>query len=155
MLDKIIIDAMQCFWVNWRNQLPRWKACQYWTNGLHLFSDDTRPSGHRSRPREVDVSQSCVHSLNRLIKPDDIVQVLGLVEVKKNVSVGGWFTRGIVWNIWSFKSDIKFCLSQEFHHESLGNYLRVFNESVVKYSLRLSCNTAHSRSMISVWPRWW
>ena len=32
--------------------------------GLDLFNDDTRPSGHISRPTEVNVSQSCFHSLN-------------------------------------------------------------------------------------------
>ena len=52
-------------------------------DGLHLFNDHTRPSGHISCPTQVDVSQSCFHSLNRLIKPDYIVQVWGLVEVKK------------------------------------------------------------------------
>ena len=32
--------------------------------GLDLFNDDTRPSGHISRPTQVNVSQSCFHSLN-------------------------------------------------------------------------------------------
>ena len=32
--------------------------------GLDLFNDDTRPSGHISRPAQVNVSQSCFHSLN-------------------------------------------------------------------------------------------
>ena len=32
--------------------------------GLDLFNDDTRPSGHISCPTQVDVSQSCFHSLN-------------------------------------------------------------------------------------------
>ena len=31
--------------------------------GLDLFNDDTRPSGHISRPTQVNVSQSCFHSL--------------------------------------------------------------------------------------------
>ena len=41
------------------------KACKYdvWI-GLDLFNDDTRPSGHISRPTQVNVSQSCFHSLN-------------------------------------------------------------------------------------------
>ena len=32
--------------------------------GLDLFNDDTRPSGHISRPTQVNVSQSCFHSLD-------------------------------------------------------------------------------------------
>ena len=32
--------------------------------GLDLFNDDTRPSGHISHPTQVNVSQSCFHSLN-------------------------------------------------------------------------------------------
>ena len=32
--------------------------------GLDLFNDDIRPSGHISRPTQVNVSQSCFHSLN-------------------------------------------------------------------------------------------
>ena len=35
-----------------------------WLVGLDLFNDDTRPSGHISRPTQVDMSQSCFHSLN-------------------------------------------------------------------------------------------
>ena len=51
--------------------------------GLDLFNDDTRPSGHISRPTQVNVSQKCLHSLNKLFKSDHIVQVSGLVEVDK------------------------------------------------------------------------
>ena len=32
--------------------------------GLDLFNDDTRPSGHISRPAQVNVSQSGFHFLN-------------------------------------------------------------------------------------------
>ena len=32
--------------------------------GLDLLNDDTCPSGHISRPTQVNVSQSCFHSLN-------------------------------------------------------------------------------------------
>ena len=32
--------------------------------GLDLFNNDTRPSGHISRPAQVNVSQSGFHSLN-------------------------------------------------------------------------------------------
>ena len=54
-----------------------------WLVGLDLFNDDTGPSGHISRPTPLNVSQSCFHSLNKLLKFDHIVQVSGLVEVKK------------------------------------------------------------------------
>ena len=52
-------------------------------DGLDLFNDDTSPSGHISRPTQVNVSQSCFNSLNKSLKSDHIVQVLGLVEVNK------------------------------------------------------------------------
>ena len=35
--------------------------------GLDLFNDDTCPSGNISRPTHVNVSQSCFHSLNKLL----------------------------------------------------------------------------------------
>ena len=54
--------------------------------GLDLFNDDTCPSGHISRPTQVNVSQSCFNSLNILLKLDYIVQVLGLVEVNCVIS---------------------------------------------------------------------
>ena len=37
--------------------------------GLDLFNDDTRPSGHISRPTQVIVSQNCFHSLNNYSSP--------------------------------------------------------------------------------------
>ena len=37
--------------------------------GLDLFNDDTRPSGHISRPTQVNVSQNCFHSLNNYSSP--------------------------------------------------------------------------------------
>ena len=40
---------------------------------LDLFNDDTRPSGHINRPTQVNVFQSCFHSLNKLLKPGYIV----------------------------------------------------------------------------------
>ena len=54
-----IADIVQC-WV------PPGKS----GGGLHLFNDGTCPTRHISRPTHVDVSNSCFHSLNRLIKPD-------------------------------------------------------------------------------------
>ena len=57
----------------------------YWI-GLDLFNDDTCPSGHISRPTQVNVSQSCFNSLNILLKLDYIVQVWGLVEVNCIIS---------------------------------------------------------------------
>ena len=44
----------------WNNSLSPLLDCI----GLDLFNDDTRPSGHISRPTQVNVSQSCFHSLN-------------------------------------------------------------------------------------------
>ena len=35
--------------------------------GLDLINDDTRPSGHISRPTQVNVSQICFHSLNNYL----------------------------------------------------------------------------------------
>ena len=37
--------------------------------GLDLFNDDTRPSGHISRPTQVNVSHNCFHSLNNYSSP--------------------------------------------------------------------------------------
>ena len=54
--------------------------------GLDLFNDDTCPSGHISRPTQVDVSQSCFDSLNKLLKLNYIVQVWGLIEVNCVIS---------------------------------------------------------------------
>ena len=54
--------------------------------GLDLFNDDTCPSGHISRPTQVNVSQSCFNSLNILLKLNYIVQVWGLVEVNCIIS---------------------------------------------------------------------
>ena len=34
-----------------------------------LFNDNARPSGHISRPTQVNVSQSCFHSLNNYSSP--------------------------------------------------------------------------------------
>ena len=34
--------------------------------GLHLFNDDTRPSGHISRPSQVGFSHSCLCSINEV-----------------------------------------------------------------------------------------
>ena len=54
--------------------------------GLDLFNDDTCPSGHISRPTQVNVSRSCFNSLNILLKLDYIVQVWGQVEVNCVIS---------------------------------------------------------------------
>ena len=32
--------------------------------GLHLFNDDTRPSGHISHPSQIGFSHRCLHSIN-------------------------------------------------------------------------------------------
>ena len=71
-----------------------------WIVGLDLFNDDTRPSGHISRPTQVNVSQEllsfskkpsytgkCIPHLlsfsKQLLKSDHIVHVWGLVEVNE------------------------------------------------------------------------
>ena len=62
---------------------PHLLALLHWHRpwiGLDLFNG-TCPSGHISRPTHVNVSQSCLHALNNLLKPYLIVQVWGLVEV--------------------------------------------------------------------------
>ena len=51
--------------------------------GLDWFNDDTCPLGHISRPTQVDVSQSCSHFPNKLLKSHYIVQGWGPVEVNK------------------------------------------------------------------------
>ena len=58
---------------------------EYWI-GLDLFNNDTRPSGHISRPTQVNVPQSCFNSLNKLLKLNYVVQVWGLVEVNCVIS---------------------------------------------------------------------
>ena len=67
-------------------ELPFRNARQ--SNLVGLFNDDTCPSGHISRPTHVNVSQSCFRALNKLLKPNYIFQVRGLVEVNKCHQVG-------------------------------------------------------------------
>ena len=47
----------------------------YWI-GLDLFNDDTRPSGHISRPTQVNVSELLLLS-KQLLKSDHIVHFGG------------------------------------------------------------------------------
>ena len=67
--------------VNWLSKNGNNCICVYspkndvWL-GSDLFSDDTRPSGHICRPTQVDVSQSCSHSPNKLL--NYIAQVWGV-----------------------------------------------------------------------------
>ena len=53
---------------------------------LDWINEDTRPSGHISRPTQVNVSQSCFHSLNKLLKLNHIVQDWRLVEINCVIS---------------------------------------------------------------------
>ena len=53
---------------------------QWLVGSLHLFNDNTRPSGHISHPTQEDVSQGCFQSLNELIQLSYIVRVWGLVQ---------------------------------------------------------------------------
>ena len=59
---------------------------RHWLVGLDLFNDNTCPSGHISHPTQVNVSQSCFNSLNKLLKLNYVVQVWGLVEVNCVIS---------------------------------------------------------------------
>ena len=49
----------------------------------------TYPSGHISCPTHVYVSQSCFHCLNKLLKPDYMILVWGLVGVNKFHQIRG------------------------------------------------------------------
>ena len=62
---------------------PQW--VKRWS-GLDLFNDDTCPSGHTSRPTQVNVSQSCFNPLNKLHKLNYVVHVWGLVDVNCVIS---------------------------------------------------------------------
>ena len=76
------VPAKQPWWI-WINT-----SCEFimdWS-GLDLFIDDTCPSGHISRPAQVNVSQSCFNSLNILPKLNYIAKVWGLVEVNCVIS---------------------------------------------------------------------
>ena len=48
------------------------QGMMYWI-GLDLFNDDTRPSGHISRPAQVNVSELLSFS-KQLLKSNNIVQ---------------------------------------------------------------------------------
>ena len=56
---------------------------------LDLYNDDTCPSGHISHPTHVNVSQHCLRSLNKLLKPYYIAQVWWLAKVNKFHQIGG------------------------------------------------------------------
>ena len=103
--------------------------------GLDLFNDDTRPSGHISRPTQVNVSQSCFHSLNKLLNSNLIVQVSGLVEGNKLHHIRK-----------------KNPTSRRNSTMQVSGIVlkRVFNESTAYYSSQHSCNTAHSMSIWSM-----
>ena len=51
-----------------------------------ICSTTTCPAGHINHPTQVNVSQSCFDSLNKLLKLNYIVQVWGLVEVNCVIS---------------------------------------------------------------------
>ena len=55
-------DSLRAELLDINNSL-RTELAEDWI-GLDLFNDDTRPSGHISRPAQVNVSQSGFHSLN-------------------------------------------------------------------------------------------
>ena len=78
----------------------------YGMDGLHLFNNYTRPSGYITHPTQVDVSYSCFHSLNRLLKLDYIVQVWVLFVVKNCISSGMIQVENCI-EVCSFKLDRK------------------------------------------------
>ena len=84
-LNHVLIDTYIDYMV-----LADWQVPQHiiigWLVGLDLFNDDTCPSGHISRPSQVNVSQSCFNSLNILLKLNYIVQLWGLFEVNCVIS---------------------------------------------------------------------
>ena len=79
---------------------------------------------HISRPTWVDVSDSCFQSLNKLIKPDHIVQVRGLIYCQKwyqfwDDSCGGLYRI----SGHSYQTE-ESCFSREFHYASLKDCLK-------------------------------
>ena len=110
-----------------------WQMQQCFNVGLNLFNDDTRPSGHISRPTPVNVPQ-------------------GLLSFSKKPSYTG---KCVSYQI----EESRF--SQEFHYASLMQELSWREHSTSRLcmiSSRHSCNNAHSSSilwsMVSVWPQW-
>ena len=77
-------------------------------------------------------TSSRIHSLNRLTKPDYIVQVWGLVEIKKMHQFGDDSSEEL-YRMPDQSYEIEWSgFSQEFHNGNLGNFLKsVFNESAV------------------------
>ena len=84
-LNHVLIDTYIDYMV-----LADWQVPQHiiigWLVGLDLFNDDTCPSGHISRPTQVNVSQSCFNSLIILLKLNYFVQLWGLFEVNCVIS---------------------------------------------------------------------
>ena len=71
-------------------ELPFRNARQ--SNLVGLFNDDTCPSGHISRPTNVNVSQSCFRALNKLLKPNYIFQVREH-KLTNAIRLGKWHER--------------------------------------------------------------
>ena len=105
--------------LTWENLEPEGEEI-----GLALFNDDTCPSGHISRPTQVNVSQSCLHSLNKLLKAYLIFQIWELVEVNKFHQIGGDSSDELFrMSDHSYQIE-ESCFSLEFHYASLKNYLK-------------------------------
>ena len=74
------------------------------------------------RPTRVGVSHSCYHSLNELIKPDYIVQVRELIELRKLHQFRDDSSEGLYrMSDHSYQIE-ESCFSQEFHYASLRSY---------------------------------
>ena len=109
--------------------------------GLDLFNDDTRPSGHISRPTQVNVSQSCFNSLNKLLKLNYIVQVWGLAEVHCVIS-----DRRI-----PLLAGIPLCMSREMSRRGYSmNQL-----CSIRHDIPAPLHTPGAYGQCWVWPQWW
>ena len=99
-------------------------TCGVWI-GLDLFNEYTRPSGHISRPTQVNVSQ--LLSFSKQIT-QSWLYCPGASRNLQIASDSGWLKWGTVYYISPFISDRRvLLLAQEFHRAILGNWL---NESV-------------------------
>ena len=71
-LEQIIIKGWICLYIPDKFVLRKCVFQKDWI-GLDLFNDDTRPSGHISRPTQVNVSELLSFS-KQLLKSNNIVQ---------------------------------------------------------------------------------
>ena len=77
--------------------------------GLHLFNDDTRPSGHISRPSQVGFSHRCLRSINEFWWRCSVVGINSTWECRQLVTD----LIKVVLDIWPFISDNRIQLLSE------------------------------------------